>query len=429
MALLAVTTFASAQVKTSAEAKAMIDKAVAATQNEKKAAKAGTWINLGKAYMAAYDAPIGEVWTGASKQELNLTMKEQPQAVSNVRLSDGVYTKEVYEEKNLYFNQMGQLAIVEVTKPVDEDALGKAAAAYAKAYSLDPKKAKDVSAALTSIGQKCTNDAYSQYSLGNVATASLLFEKVADIVANPPLSQIDTNSIYNAGFTAWLAGNNDRAKEFFEKSVEIGYYGEDGETYAKLADIAEKAGDAEKSKDYLEEGFQKFPQSQSILVGLINYYLGNNGSTDRLFELLGEAKKNEPNNASLYYVEGNICNQLGKIEDAVAAYDKCAEIDPNYAYGFIGKGQMFYNQAIKYSEEASNEMDDAKYMALVEKFESSLKACIEPFEKALDVLKDENTKVAVAEYLKNACFRFRTADESYQQKYEKYSAMVAGAQQ
>ena len=90
---------------------------------------------------------------------------------------------------------------------------------------------------------------------------------------------------------------------------------------------------------------------------------------------------------------------------------------------------MFYNQAIKYSEEASNEMDDAKYMALVEKFENSLKACIEPFEKALDVLKDENTKVAVAEYLKNACFRFRTADESYQQKYEKYSAMVAGAQQ
>ena len=76
MALLAVTTFASAQVKTSAEAKAMIDKAVAATQNEKKAAKAGTWINLGKAYMAAYDAPIGEVWTGASKQELTLTMGE-----------------------------------------------------------------------------------------------------------------------------------------------------------------------------------------------------------------------------------------------------------------------------------------------------------------------------------------------------------------
>ena len=195
----------------------------------------------------------------------------------------------------------------------------------------------------------------------------------------------------------------------------------------KLADIAEKKGNAEKGKDYLEEGFQKFPQSQSILVGLINYYINSNGSTDRLFELLGEAKKNEPNNASLYYVEGNICNQLGKVDDAVAAYNQCAQIDPNYAYGYIGLGQLYYNQALKFSEEAQNEMDDAKYMALVEKFESSLKACIEPFEKSLDILKDSQTKAAVAEYLKNACFRFRT-DPVYQEKYDKYTALAASAQ-
>ena len=164
-------------------------------------------------------------------------------------------------------------------------------------------------------------------------------------------------------------------------------------------------------------------------MGLINYYLTNNGSTDRLFELLGEAKKNEPNNASLYYVEGNICTQLGRVEDAVAAYDQCAQIDPSYAFGYIGKGQLFYNQALKYSEEAQNEMDDAKYMALVEKFENSLKACIEPFEKSLDLLKDDTTKAAVADYLKNACFRFRTTDPVYQEKYDKYSAMASSSQQ
>ena len=419
MALLAVTTFASAQVKTSAEAKAMIDKAVAATQNEKKAAKAGTWINLGKAYMAAYDAPIGEVWTGASKQELNLTMKEQPQAVSNVRLSDGVYTKEVYEEKNLYFNQMGQLAIVEVTKPVDEDALGKAAAAYAKAYSLDPKKAKDVSAALTSIGQKCTNDAYSQYSLGNVATASLLFEKVADIVANPPLSQIDTNPIYTAGFTALAVGDKERAKKFLEKCYEVGYYAEGGEVFAKLADI-----DTTKTREYLEEGFTKFPQSQAILIGLINYYLQSDGNTDRLFELLDMAKANEPNNPSLYYVEGNIRSQLGEVEKAAASYRKCADIDPNYEYGYIGEGIMYYNKAVEIQDKASAELDDAKYMQLVAQFEESLKASILPFETAYAVTKDDTLKVQISEYLKNACYRFREESPEMMAKYEKYDRIV-----
>ena len=124
-------------------------------------------------------------------------------------------------------------------------------------------------------------------------------------------------------------------------------------------------------------------------------------------------------------MEGNICNELGKTEEAIAAYDQCAQIDPNYAFGYIGKGQMFYNLAVKYSEDAQNEMDDAKYMALVEKFEKYLKDCIEPFEKALSVLTDDSTKVAVAEYLKNACFRFREADQSYQDKYDKYAAIVA----
>lgn len=425
----AMTTALSAQVKSISAAQSAAEKAKAEVENPKKNTKVATWLKFGKAMTDAYDAPAGSGWLNANRQELQLiTGNEKPLSVESVVIAGQNWEKEVYPTRNYYFNQAGQLALIEITKPIYEDALDQALNAYVKANELDVKhsKVKDITGAMLSIAGKYVDEAYTAYTLGNLAKASEYFEKAAYANSCEPLGQVDSNSVYNAGFTAWLAGNNDRAEEFFKKSYEIGYYGEEGETFAKLADLAEKEGDTEKSKDYLEEGFQKFPQSQSILVGLINYYLNNNGSTDRLFELLGEAKKNEPNNASLYYVEGNICNQLGKIDDAVVAYDKCAEIDPNYAYGYIGKGQMFYNQAIKYSEEASNEMDDAKYMALVEKFESSLKACIEPFEKSLDVLNDDATKKAVAEYLKNACFRFRTVDPIYQEKYDKYAAIVAG---
>lgn len=433
MALLAVVTAAAnGQVKSFSAAKTAVENAKKDVDNPKKNTKFATWIKYGKALVDAYDAPAGNGWINASRQELQLVLgNEKPSSTESVVIAGQNWEKEVYPTRNYYFNPAGQLALIEITKPVYDNALDMALEAYSKANELDVKhsKTKDITGAILSIAGKYVDEAYTAYTLGNVSKASEFFEKAAAASATEPVAQIDSNSVYNAGFTAWLSGDMERAKGFFEKSREIGYYGEDGETYAKLADIAEKAGDAEKSKDYLEEGFQKFPQSQSILVGLINYYLNNNGSTDRLFELLGEAKKNEPNNASLYYVEGNICNQLGKTEEAVAAYDQCAVIDPNYAYGYIGKGQMFYNQAIKYSEEASNEMDDAKYMALVEKFENSLKACIEPFEKSLEVLKDEQTKVAVAEYLKNACFRFRESDPSYQEKYDKYAAMVAAPQQ
>ena len=431
LALAAAFTAANAQVKSISAAQTAVQKAKADVENPKKAEKFGTWIKYGQALLDAYSAPAGNGWLGATRQEVQLVSNnEKPSNVEQVVLGGQTWDKEVYPTRNYYYNAAGQLGIIEVTKPVVDDALDLALDAFKKAAELDVKhsKTKDITGAMLNIAGKFNEDAYTAYTLGDLKKASKLFESAAVARETEPLGQIDSNSVYNAGFTAWLAGDMDRAENFFKKSYDIGYYGDGGETFAKLADIAEKKGEAEKSKDYLEEGFQKYPQSQSILVGLINYYINNNGSTDRLFELLDGAKKNEPNNPSLYYVEGNICNQLGKTDEAIVAYDQCAVIDPNYAYGFIGKGQMFYNQAIKFSEEAQNEMDDAKYMALVEKFENCLKACIEPFEKAYDILTDAGTKTAVAEYLKNACFRFRTVDPSYQEKYDKYAAVVAAAQ-
>lgn len=416
---MAVTLAAGAQVKSPAEAKKMVDSAIAATQNEKKAGKASTWINLGKAYVAAYDAPIGDIWPWASKQELSLIMKETPSDVSVVQLTDGAYTKEVYAEKNLYFNMAGQLVVIEVTKPVLENPLPKAVEAYNKAYELDPKKAKEVTSALTGIATKLTNDAYNQYTLGNVAKASELFEEIATTVANPPVSKIDTNAIYNAGFTAMAVGDKARAKKFLEQCYSLGYYAEGGEVFSKLAEI-----DTTKTKAYLEEGFQKFPQSQSILIGLINYYMNSEGNTDRLFQLLDLAKANEPNNPSLYYVEGNIHVELGELDKAVEAYRKCSEINPEYEFGYIGEGILNYNRAVDIQDKANNEMDDAKYMVLVGQFEESLKGCIEPFEKAYQVTKDPSIKTSIAEYLKNATYRFRDESPEYMAKYEKYDKVV-----
>ena len=69
-------------------------------------------------------------------------------------------------------------------------------------------------------------------------------------------------------------------------------------------------------------------------------------------------------------------------------------------------------------------MDDNKYMALVEEYDKTLKASVVAFEQAYEVTKENEIKITVAEYIKNACFRFRT-DPEYQAKYEKYEAVVA----
>ncbi len=423
---------AQAQVKNPAAAKSAVEKAEAATTNPKQAVKPAVWIKYGHALLDAYNAPAGNVWTGMTRQELQVIGGgEQPQSESAVEVGGRQMTKVAYANKNLYFNENGLLELIEVTRPVVDGALDKALAAFREAAKLDAKnqKKKDLCNSFKDVADKYSNDAYTAYSFGRMDEASSFFEKAADAAASAPLSQVDTNSIYNAGFTAWAAGSNERAKGFFDKCLGIGYAGTDGDAYAKLADICDKLGDKAAAKDYLEQGFKLYPQSQSILVGLINYYISSGEQTDRLFELLDEAKKNEPDNASLYYVEGNINEKLGKGDEAVAAYRKCAEINPKYEYGYIGEGIHFYNLAVDIQEKASLEADDAKYMAMMGEFETALKSCIAPFEKAFELSSDPEVKSSVAEYLKNACFRFRTESPEMQAKYEKYAAAVQGGAQ
>ena len=317
-----------------------------------------------------------------------------------------------------------------MTKPVVEDALTKALEAYKKAYEVDVKhsKDKDISEGIKTIAEKFNQEAYNAYTLGDIRKAESFFEAAVEAAAQKPYEKIDTNSLYNAAFTAWSAQDFSKAKTLFENCLGYGYYAENGEVFAKIADCIShvdttKAGKTA-AKDYLEQGFQKFPTSESIVFGLINYYMTSGEGTDRLFELLQQAKTTSPDNASLYYVEGQAYKQLGDLDKAAKAYDESAAKDPKYVFAYIGKGQMYYDKALELQEKAQSELDDTKYMALVQEFEVTLKKCIEPFEQAYVVCEDPAIKSTIAEYLKQIYYRFRDQDPKYQAGYEKYNALL-----
>lgn len=436
LAVLLAVQVADAQVKTPEAAKNALNKAVAASQDAKKAAKVATWTKLASAYMDAYNAPAGSAWIGAAKQELQLVMgNDKPLSTVEAVLGGEPCIKDVYDNKEFYFNPAGQLIMINVTKPVVEDALGGALEAYAKAYEVDLKKSKlkDITAGIENVAKKYYDEGMNRYMLEDLAGASELFGKAAKASATAPVSKIDTTALYNAGFTAWMIQDYSKAKDYFEQCIEAEYYYEGGEVFAKLADVYTNLGEKTSARDVLEAGFTKFPQSQSILIGLINYYLTNNEDPNRLFELIGLAKQNEPNNASLYYVEGNVYVELRKADPAnadtylvkaVEAYDACTNINPEYEFGNIGKGIMFYNIAIELQEKASAELDDRKWVELNKQFTEALKSALEPFETAYNITKDDTLKVNIAEYLKNIYYRFSSDGPEWEAGYRKYDEVV-----
>ena len=431
LALILAVQAADAQVKSPEAAKKAVESAEKAAQDAKKATKVATWLKLATSYMDAYDAPAGNILLNSPRMQLQMMMgNEKPVSVEEVVVDGTPFLKEVYPNKNLYFDGTDVLRILEVTQPVYEDALAEALKAYVKAYEVDAKKSKvsDIKNGIQSISQKYFMDGMNQYSLGNYNKAGELLGKAAAASETAPYSVVDTTALYNAGYIYWAAGDNETAKTYFEKCLANDYYYENGEVFAKLGDVYFKLQDKAKGVEILESGFVKFPQSQSILIGLINYYLESGENTDRLFELIGEAKKNEPGNVSLYYVEGNIHKQLGNFEKALAAYKECATVDPNYDFGYHGQGSLYYDKAVEISEQAQNEFDDAKYNALVKEYEQLLLDAIEPFEKAFEVSNNDMVKLNAAEYLKNIYYRFSSVEDKYMQGYNKYNDYVKNAQ-
>ncbi len=186
LAVLLAVQVADAQVKTPEAVKKAIATAEAASQDAKKSTKVATWLKLASTYMDAYNAPAGAAWLGATKTELQLIMGNvKPRSVENVTLGGENLTKEVYADKEFYYNTNGQLVMIHVTKPIVADALEGARAAYAKANEVDLKqsKLKDINAGLENVSKKYLDEGMNKYTLGDYAAASELFEKAADAAA------------------------------------------------------------------------------------------------------------------------------------------------------------------------------------------------------------------------------------------------------
>lgn len=434
VALLAVMPLANAQDgKNYAAVRSAVAAAEKNAENPKKATNVATWTKLAECYMDAYQAPMGSIILGMDRNELKLLLNNiKPTSTETVQIQGQNFTKEVYPTVNLYFSEAGQLQMTEVTEQAVENSLSKALEAYKKAAQVDEKgkKSGDIVAGIKKIGEYFNVEATNAYYFNNIEKASELFESAAKAVAGAPVNGCDSLSLYNAGFTAWMGGNNDRAKEIFEQCKAIGYYGTDGEIFAKLADIANKAKDAAAEKAALEEGFAKFPQSQSIIIGLINYYINSGEDPAALFQLLEKARQNEPDNASLYSVEGQIREKLGETEKALEAYHKCAEVDPKYPYGYTGAGLLYYNKADAIAQEAqslgTSREDIRKYDELIKEWEVALANALPEFQKAYEVAQDAALKADIAKFVKDIAFRLRSVDPKYAELYEQFQKIVEG---
>ena len=411
--------------KSDADMQKAVDKALAAAQDAKKATKASTWINLGKAYMTAYQNPLANVTQGIDKTTFGMMFKERPSGVEKVELDGKTYEKQIFSHFNAYFNDMGLLTITEVTRPsVQGDLLGEAAKAYSKAFELGAKD-KDVDPKIQEIVDAMYNDGFAAYQLGDLKKASDLFKSASDASVLPGCSVRNDEATYNAALTALQIKDYDRAEEYYNKCLANNYTSE-GNIYANLSQVALAKADTLAAKNYLATGLTNYPDNPSILTDLINLYLSTNEDPAKIVELLDEAKKAMPDNPSLFYVEGNIFSGIKDYDKALAAYEKGIEINGNYDLNYYGKAKVAVDKANDIIDErdALDVREYKKYDEMSAKVVEIYKEAVVSFEKCYEVSNTPEVKAAAADFLKRLNFQLRNEDPKYQAAYEKWNSIV-----
>ena len=431
VAMLAIVFTAGAQNKD--QLLSSIEKAEAATQNEKKASNPNTWIKYGDALYKAYEAMVSPDYrVGWSATEVAMFNTQQPLSNEQKEINGVQYYIEHYAVRDLYYNLNTQaLDAIIITQPIsDDNLLAEARDAYLKAAELDAKgsKTKVLTEKLMNVQGRFVEYASGNYALGNYEVAAENFENSLSCVDNPVINKVDTMMVYNTGLMYNAIGDNDKAKEYYTQCIDLGYDA-NGEISSSLAAILMAEGDTEGAKACLNAAFQKYPASQSVLVALINLYIESNDDPQKILDLIHAAQANEPTNPTLVYAEGNVYFNTGDFEKAIECYTRSYEMDPTYVYGIYAVGNAYFEMAVDVQDEMDKlDLRDVEgYEKLLAEFEQDLMNSIEPFEKAFAMTEDQDVKVAVASALKQVYFRFREKGPEYADGYAKYEAFLKEA--
>lgn len=164
----------------------------------------------------------------------------------------------------------------------------------------------------------------------------------------------------------------------------------------------------------LQNAVSRFPQEPWFLQNLINFYIFS-GQEQTAIDYLATAIEREPNVAQYHLIKGNLDENQGNYDVAMAEFDKALALDPTMADAMAGKGRVYYNQAVKLNEAAALINDNKAYKKALEEMNEVFRKSLPFFEEAHRI--DPNDRQYM-QILKGLYYRFHM-DDKYNEISEK----------
>ncbi|MBC6989934.1 tetratricopeptide repeat protein [Hymenobacter sp. BT491] len=330
------------------KARTEIDKAIT---NEKTSGKAKTWYTRGDVYQGMVDSPI-----------------------YGKALQPGEGTKIAFES-------------------------------YQKAIQIDGKDGeygKLATAKLDNLYGAALNAGVENYNGKNYGEALKAYQMAQQI------RPADTTAYLYAAYAAEANQDFASAKSNYSKLMALNY--KSPQVYGRLLQIARQEKNDAEAKQIIQQALQAYPNNKAFLLEDLNMDLTAGRGKDAI-DKINRAIAADPTNSNLYAVLGSIYDQNKQSDQALAAYRKAVEIDPNNFDAQFNLGVYNYNKAADAYTKASK-MDLASYQKSGKKLEADGKKYFQDsvpyFEKALQLQPNDRATISS---LQKVYFRLgRTAD-------------------
>lgn len=160
--------------------------------------------------------------------------------------------------------------------------------------------------------------------------------------------------------------------------------------------------DTVKFVETLHDAISRFPQEPWFIQNLINYYIYS-GQEQTAVDYLAQAIEREPNVAQYHLIKGNLNENLGHYEAAMADFDNALKVDSKMADAMAGKGRVYYNQAVKMNEAAAMISDNKEYKKALDEMNEVFRKSLPYFEQAHEMAPEDRTYMQI---LKGLYYRF-----------------------
>lgn len=275
--------------------------------------------------------------------------------------------------------------------------------AYLKTIELDVKKEYnvDIKKRLLVVSNQFSNRGVDEYNQYKYAEALNSFEKSLEIQKMPMIFNVDTMGIYNAAMSALNSNNNAKAKEYFQKLIDLNYGG--AKIFVLMSELFQKEKNFDKSIEILNKALSKHPEEYTIIVDqLINVYLSDNRIAEAK-NTLNDAVAKNPKNSQYYYVISSLYDTEKEFEIVEKNLLKALELKPDYIDAANNLAILYYNQAIIVNKSLNGITDNMLYKAEKDKVEVLFKKSIPYFEKVRvampnDVQTKDNLKFLYSRY-------------------------------